>query len=67
MMQKSLAMGGGMVKPRVMTGNAMTPPPMEVMPPEVAPKMVMMDSLYRFMNSTKWLCRIQTLHLGSML
>jgi hypothetical protein len=44
MMQKSLAIGGGMVKPRVMTGKAMTPPPMEVIPPDVAPKMVMIDS-----------------------
>jgi len=59
--EKSLATGGGIVNPRVMTGKAITPPPMDVIPPAVAPNTVMIDNLYRLLNSTKTLCLMQML------
>ena len=40
MMEKSLAMVGLMPKARVMTGKATAPPPSEVAPATMAPKII---------------------------
>ena len=42
-MEKSLAIAGGMPRASVMTGNATAPPPSEVAPPISAPKIMVMD------------------------
>ena len=42
-MEKSLAMAGGIPRAKVMTGNATAPPPSDVAPPIMAPKIMVMD------------------------
>ena len=41
--EKSLATDGSIPSARVMTGNATAPPPSEVAPPIMAPKIMVMD------------------------
>jgi hypothetical protein len=43
MIEKSLAIEGGIPSAKVMTGKATAPPPSEVAPPIIAPKIIVMD------------------------
>jgi hypothetical protein len=47
MMEKSLATAGAIPRARVMTGKAMAPPPSEVAPPTIAPKIMVTVKMYR--------------------
>ena len=44
-MEKSLATDGVMPKARVMTGKAIAPPPSDVAPPTIAPKIMVTDKM----------------------
>jgi hypothetical protein len=53
MSEKSLATEGSMCRARVMTGKATAPPPSDVAPPIMDPKIIVIDIRYRSSNSRK--------------